>query len=73
MPSIATDIVEIITGSMTAYGTGSGTAIVDMFNAIFVASSGEAATITNFGIYTLVFIGMGVMTGIIGAIVAKVG
>lgn len=73
MPAMATEIIEIVTGSMTAYGTGSGTAIVDMFNAIFVAGTGDTATITNFGIYSLVFLGIAVMTGIIGSIVAKVG
>lgn len=65
-------IVSTIVSSMTSFATGAAGLIVDVFDKIFV-SAGETAGITNFGTYALVFLGIGIVTGIIGAVVAKVG
>lgn len=66
-------IVNTVVNAMTGFASGAAGIIVDVFDAVFISGSGEAATITNFGTYALVFLGIGTVTGVIGAIVAKVG
>lgn len=66
-------IVTTITSAMSSFASGAASIIVDVFDAIFITGSGESAALTNFGTYSLVFLGIGVVTGVIGAIVAKVG
>ena len=66
-------IVSTITTAMSGFASGASKIIVDVFDSIFVTGTGDAATITNFGTYALVFLGIGTVTGVIGAIVAKVG
>ena len=66
-------IVTTITSAMSSFASGAAGIIVDVFDAIFINGTGDSATITNFGTYALVFLGIGVVTGVIGAIVAKVG
>lgn len=70
---MAEQIVSTITTSMTSFATGVGGIIVDVFNQIFIDGTGESAKLTNFGVYSLVFLGIATVTGVIGAIVAKVG
>lgn len=69
---MAEQIVSTVVTSMTSFATGTAGLIVDVFDKIFV-SAGDVAGITNFGTYALVFLGIGTVTGIIGAVVAKVG
>lgn len=66
-------IVSTVVDAMTSYATGTAGIIVDVFDAIFISGSGETAALTNFGTYALVFLGIGVVTSVIGAIVYKVG
>ena len=66
-------IVNTIVTSMTSFANGVGTVIVDVFDDIFISGTGADATLTNFGTYSLVFLGIGIVTGVIGAVVAKVG
>ena len=66
-------IVNIIVTSMGSFATGSAGVIVDVFDKIFVKIGENGDQITNFGIYSLVFLGIGTVTGVIGSIVAKVG
>lgn len=66
-------IVTTIVTSMTSFASGVGGIIVDVFNQVFVDGSGDTAKLTNFGIYSLVFLGIATVTGVIGAVVAKVG
>ena len=70
---MAEQIVSTVVTGMTSFATGSAGIIVDVFNKIFIDGTGEAATITNFGTYSLVFLGIFTVTGVIGAVVAKVG
>lgn len=66
-------IVSTIVTSMTSFATGTADVIVNVFDKIFITGTGDTAAITNFGTYSLVFLGIGVVTGVIGSIVAKVG
>lgn len=66
-------IVTTITSAMSSFASGAAGIIVDVFDAVFVNGTGDTATITNFGTYALVFLGIGTVTGVIGAIVSKVG
>lgn len=71
---MAEQIVTTITTAMGGFASGAGDTIVNVFDAIFIkAGEGTTQQITNFGIYSLVFVGIGVVTGVIGSIVAKVG
>ena len=70
---MAEQIVTTITTSMGSFASGAGDTIVNVFDAVFIKSGEGAEQITNFGIYSLVFVGIGVVTGVIGSIVAKVG
>lgn len=70
---MAEQIVTTITTAMGSFASGSAGVIIDVFDKVFVNGTGDSATITNFGTYSLVFLGIGVVTGVIGSIVAKVG
>lgn len=70
---MAEQIVNTIVTSMTTFATGVGGIIVDVFNQVFIESSGETTQLTNFGTYSLVFLGVATVTGVIGVVVAKVG
>ena len=70
---MAEQIVSTVVNAMTDYATGTAGVIVDVFDKIFVSGTGDAATLTNFGTYALVFLGIGTVTAVIGSIVYKVG
>lgn len=66
-------IVSTVVTSMTSFAEGVGKIIVNVFDDIFVTGTGSEQALTNFGTYALVFLGIGIVTGVIGAVVAKVG
>lgn len=68
---MAEQIVSTVVTAMTEFATGTAGIIVSVFDKIFIGA-GDAG-ITNFGTYALVFLGIATVTGIIGAVVAKVG
>lgn len=70
---IAESIVSTVINSMSGFSTGTAGLIVNVFDEVFVNGTGDNATITNFGTYALVFLGITVTIGIIGAVVSKVG
>lgn len=70
---MAEKIVSTIVTAMTSFASGAANIIVDVFDSIFISGTGDTASITNFGTYSLVFLGIATVTGVIGAIVAKVG
>lgn len=70
---MAAEIVEVITTAMMGYATGAGTAIVQAFDSVFIQTAEGVESITNFGIYSLVFVGVGMITMIFAAITRKVG
>ena len=70
---MAEKIVSTIVTAMTSFASGAANIIVDVFDSVFISGTGDTATITNFGTYALVFLGIGTVTGVIGAVVAKVG
>ena len=70
---MAEQIVTTVTTSMTSFATASAGIIVDVFDKVFINGAGDAATVSNFGTYSLVFLGIATVTGVIGSIVAKVG
>lgn len=71
---MAEEMINILVTSMGSFASGAGDTIVNVFDAVFI-KAGEAGAdqITNFGTYALVFLGVGIVTGVIGSVVAKVG
>lgn len=63
-------IVTTVVDAIGAFLTGVGGNIVDVFDKIVVTESGQ---LTNFAVWALVFLGVGLAGGVIGAILRKVG
>lgn len=64
------NIVSTVVDAIGAFLTGVGGNIVEVFDQIVVTESGE---LTNFAVWALVFLGVGLAGGVIGAILRKVG
>ena len=64
--SIVTTVVEAI----KAFLSGVGNSIVTLFDGIVVGSNGG---LTNFATWALVFLGVGLASGVIAAVLRKVG
>lgn len=63
-------IVTTVVDAIGAFLTGVGGNIVDVFDQIVVTESGQ---LTNFAVWALVFLGVGLAGGVIGSILRKVG
>lgn len=70
---MAQNIISTITEAVTGFATGLGQTIVDVFNDIFLVTTESGTAISDFGVYTLVFLGLSLCMGVITAIVRKVG
>lgn len=67
---MVTEIVSAITSAFTGLLTGLGSGIVDVFDKIVMTSEGK---LTNFAIWTLAFLGVGLAIAIYKSVCRKVG
>lgn len=63
-------IVTAVVDAIQAFLAGVGNSIVDLFDGIVVAENGG---LTNFAVWALVFLGIGLASGVIAAVLRKVG
>lgn len=68
--SLAPSIVSTIVDAIKSFLSGVGNTIVDLFDGIVVDSTGA---LTNFATWALVFLGVGLASGVIAAVLRKVG
>lgn len=64
-------IVSTVIDALGEFLTGVGGNIVEVFNKIVVDPT--TGGLTNFAVWSLVFLGVGLATGVIGSIIRKVG
>lgn len=64
--SILTQIIEILTGGLTSFGSGLGSGIQSIVQALFVSVDGTSGTqsLTIFGTLVVVFAGIALAVGI---------
>ena len=67
---MAAEIISTITSTITSFLTSVAGNIVDVFNKVAVTADGK---LTDFAIWALVFLGVGLGTTVIGAVLRKVG
>lgn len=63
-------IVDTVVTAIKAFLTGVGNSIVSLFDGIVVGSNGG---LTNFATWALVFLGVGLASGVIASVLRKVG
>lgn len=68
--TLGSSIVGTVVDAIKAFLTGIGNSIVDLFDGIVVAENGG---LTNFATWALVFLGVGLASGVIAAVLRKVG
>ena len=68
--TLGSSIVTTVVDAIKSFLTGVGNSIVDLFDGIVVAENGG---LTNFAIWALVFLGVGLASGVIAAVLRKVG
>ena len=68
--SMGASIVKTVVDAVQAFLTGIGNSIVDLFDGIVISSTGG---LTNFATWALVFLGVGLASGVIAAVLRKVG
>ena len=67
---MAAEIISTITSAITSFITAIAGNIVEVFNKIAVTADGK---LTDFAIWALVFLGVGLGTTVISAVLRKVG
>ena len=68
--TLGSSIVTTVVDAIKSFLTGVGNSIVDLFDGIVVADNGG---LTNFATWALVFLGVGLASGVIAAVLRKVG
>ena len=64
------DAIEAVVDTITGFAQGAADAVVTVFNSIFLNAEGG---ISNFALYSLFFLGFGIIAGLIGSVIKKVG
>lgn len=64
MSSLLTEIIGILTGGLTSFGTGLGAGINGIVTSMFVDSTGSTPALTTFGGLVAVFAAIGLAVGI---------
>lgn len=70
---MANNIISTITEAVTGFASGLGKTIVGVFNDVFLVTTDSGTALSDFGVYALVFLGLSLTLGVIGAVVRKVG
>lgn len=64
MPSVLTEIVNILVGGLSAMASGIASGLKDMTTALFLDTSGDTTTLSTFGGVVAIFAGISLAVGL---------
>ena len=64
------DAIDAIVDTITGFADGASNAVITVFENVFMDADGG---ISNFALYSLFFLGFGIIAGLIGSVIKKIG